>query len=220
MAFSPFSAQDFELMKTVREDQPLPQPLEAKINDLRQELGQYPEFQLDFFSKRIVRRPGMRGKDGLVFGQAKTLNQHWYLYVVGGEGDEVQLNIGMWEDHVRVGLGFHIGYARTSPFRVFQTFLSIRPPLPFRDAFYRCVERNGFGIEDVATKDAGEVLYRLETFALPPDDRTAFVFVGALWDVSEASTKSTEDYRNVFLELIPFYEELLLARGRYNFYPS
>lgn len=84
MAFSPFSVQDFELMKTVREDQPLPQPLEAKINDLRQELGQYPEYQLDFFSRRIVRRPGMRGKDGLVFGQAKTLDQHWYLYVVGG----------------------------------------------------------------------------------------------------------------------------------------
>lgn len=55
------------------------------------------------------------------------------------------MNIGMWEDHIRAGLGFHIGRARTSPFRVFQTFLSIRPPLPFRDAFYRCVEKTDLG---------------------------------------------------------------------------
>ncbi|MCL6559387.1 MAG: hypothetical protein K6U74_11445, partial [Firmicutes bacterium] len=186
MAFTPFDAQDFGLMSTVQAGQPLPPQLKAKINDLRRELGQYPEYQLGFFSKRIVRRPNMRGDGGLVFGPARPSDQHWFLYVVGGDGDEVQLNIGMWPDYIRVGLGFQIGRTarpKIPAFRVFQTFLGVRPPLPFREAFYRCVEKNRFGIEDIPTKDADEVLYRLETFVVPADDAPVFVFVGALWNV-------------------------------------
>lgn len=86
----------------------------------------------------------MRGDSGLVFGPARSGDQHWYLYVVGGDGDEVQLNIGMWPDYIRVGLGFQIGRTarpKIPAFRLFQTFLGVRPPLPFREAFYRCVEK-------------------------------------------------------------------------------
>jgi hypothetical protein len=46
---------------------PIPQPLAGKITDLRQDLGLFLEFQLDFFRRHVVRRPGMRGSDGLVF---------------------------------------------------------------------------------------------------------------------------------------------------------
>jgi hypothetical protein len=221
MAFVPFYEQDFALMSTVRKDA-IPAALEAKISDLRQELGQFPEYQLDFFSKRIVRRPNMRGDSGLVFGPPRSGAGHWYLYVVGGDQDQVQLNIGMFTTYIRVGLGFQIG-RQVSPkmpaFQLFQTFLGIRPPLPFRDAFYRCVERNGFRIEDTATRDADDVLRRLETFVVPADASPVFVFIGALWGPSEAESKQVGDFRRVLLELMPFYEELLLAGGRYQFYP-
>jgi hypothetical protein len=51
----------------------------------------------------------MRGNRGLVFGPARSGRQHWYPFVVGGDQDQVQLNIGMWTSHIRVGLGFMIG---------------------------------------------------------------------------------------------------------------
>lgn len=220
MSFTPFDINDFNLMNHVSYGS-IPSPLDSKIEKLRKGLGTYPEYQLEFFSRRIVRRPGMRGRDGLVFGPPRSDEKHWYLYVVGGDQDQVQLNIGMWPDYIRVGLGFMIG-RQVSPkipaFQIFQTFLFVRPPLPFRDAFYSCVERNKFAIEDLNTKDTDELLHRLETYVIPIDSSPVFVFVGALWDVNEASTKELEDYRKVFLELMPFYEELLLAGGRYSFY--
>ena len=221
MAFVPFDVQDFALMNIVQKDS-IPGPLQAKISDLRDELGRFPEYQLDFLSKRVVRRPNMRGYGGLVFGPPRGSVKHWYLSIVGGDQDQVQLNIGMWAPHIRVGLGFQIG-RQVSPkmpaFQLFQTFLGVRPPLPFRDAFYRCVERNAFRIEDTPTRDADDVLHRLETFVVPADDSPVFVFVGALWDPSQAATQRVDDYRRVFLELMPFYEELLLAGGRYQFHP-
>lgn len=135
------------------------------------------------------------------------------------------MNIGMWPGCLRVGLGFQIG-RQVSPkmpaLQIFQTFLGARPPLPFRDAFYRSVERNGFDIELKAerktTKDADEVLHQLETFVVPADDSPVFAFVGALWEASQAETKGAEKFRGVFRELMPFYEELLLAGGRYEFH--
>ena len=220
MPFVPFDAQDFAMMASVA-DGKIPEPLEAKITELRRALGQFPEYQLDVFAKRIVRRPNMRGRDGLVFGPPRADQQHWYLFVVGGDQDQVQLNIGMWPQYIRVGLGFQIG-RQVSPkmpaFHLLQTFLGARPPLPFRDDFYRCVERNHFGIEDVPTQNTDDLLHRLETFVVPADDPPVFIFVGALWGSDEAKIKDAEAYRNVFLQLMPFYEELLLAGGRYAFH--
>ncbi|MDI7259172.1 MAG: hypothetical protein QME90_04525, partial [Thermodesulfobacteriota bacterium] len=108
MPFTLFNKDDFALMTNVTY-RSIPPPLEVKIEELRNGLGQFPEYQIDFFSKRIVRRPAMRGRDGLVFGPPRSDEKHWYLYVVGGDQDQVQLNIGMWPDYIRVGLGFQIG---------------------------------------------------------------------------------------------------------------
>jgi hypothetical protein len=163
----------------------------------------------------------MRGADGLVFGNPRAYGGHWFLFVVGGDQDQVQLNIGMFAEYIRVGLGFMIGRQvapKIPAFYILQSFLGMRPPLPFRDGFYNCVQKNNFQIEDVPTRDTDELLHRLETHVVPSDDTTVFVFVGALWDVAAAATKALDDYRSVFLELMPFYEELLLAGGRYAFY--
>lgn len=220
MLFVPFDGRDFDAMASVDKGQ-IPESLEAKITDLRKDLGQFPEYHVDFFRKRIVRRPTMRGREGLVFGPPRAETQHWYLFVVGGDQDQVQLNIGMWPDYIRVGLGFQIG-RQVSPkmpaFQLLQTFLGARPPLPFRDAFHRCMEENNFGIEGIRTQSTDELVHRLETFVVPADGSPVFVFVGALWGRDEAEKKDVEAYRNVFLQLMPFYEELLLAGGRYAFY--
>lgn len=220
MSFTPFDINDFNLMNHVSSDS-IPPILKNKIEELRKGLGIYPEYQIEFFSKRIVRRPTMRGHDGLVFGPPRNDEKHWYLYVVGGNQDQIQLNIGMFPDYIRVGLGFMIG-CQVSPkipaFQIFQTFLSIRPSLPFRDAFYSCVKRNKFVIEDINTKDTDELLHRLETYVIHSDRSPVFVFIGAIWDMRDTSTKNLEDYRKVFLDLMPFYEEILLAGGRYSFY--
>lgn len=221
MSFTPFNGQDFKQTAALVEGGTVPNPLAEKIENLRQGLATFPEFQLDFFSKRIVRRPKMQGDHGLVFGKPRTYDGHWFLYVVGGDQDQVQLNIGMNEEYIRVGMGFMIGRQvkpKIPAFYIFQSFLGMRPPLPFRDAFYKCVQRNNFKIEDIKTKDADELLHRLETYVIPSDDTAVFVFVGALWNKDDASTKGLNDYRSVFSELMPFYEELLLAGGRYAFY--
>ncbi|WP_155990782.1 hypothetical protein [Thermacetogenium phaeum] len=193
---------------------------------MRRDLCSFPEYDLEFFRKRIVRR-SMRGDKGMVFGPPRTHDEHWFLYTVGGgDQDEVQLNIGMYPEYIRVGLGFQIGRQvapKIPAFRVFQTFLGVRPPLPFRAAFYYCVARNGFGIEiqgDPKKVGPDDVLRYLETYVVPADGSPVFVFVGALWDVQEAANKTIDAYREVFLELMPFYEELLLAGGRYVFYSS
>ena len=221
MAFTPFDEADFGLMAKVEDGSPIPEPLAQNIEELRNGLAAFPEYDLEFFRKRIVRRPNMRGSGGLVFGPPRATDGHWFLFVVGGDQDQVQLNIGMWEEYIRVGLGFQIGRQvapKIPAFHLFQTFLGSRPPLPFRDAFFACVERNKFGIEGLPTKDADDVLHRLETYVVPSDDSPVFVFVGALWDVAAAKDKGIVDYRGAFLELMPFYEELLLAGGRYSFY--
>jgi hypothetical protein len=220
--FLPFVAEDFAQMTQIPEGGPIPEPLAGKIMDLRQGLGSFPEFQLDFFSRRVVRRPGMRGADRLVFGWPRPSPGHWFLFVVGGDQDQVQLNIGMYADYIRVGMGFMIGRQvapKIPAFYVLQSFLGMRPPLPFRDALYNCIEKNHFQIEDIRTKDTDETLHRLETYVIPSDEETVFVFLGALWDTATASTKSLHSYRSIFLQLMPFYEELLLAGGRYQFYP-
>jgi len=221
MAFQSFNASDFLQCGTITTGGPIPNPLDAKIQELRKGLDNFPEFKLDFFKKRIVRRPAMRGDGGLVFGQPRAYDGHWFTFVVGGDQDQVQLNIGMFKDYIRVGLGFMMGRQvapKIPAFHVLQSFLGMRPPLPFRDAFYSCVKKNNFQIEDPPIRDADEVLHRLETFVVPPDKDTVFVFVGAIWDVVTAPTKSVDDYRTVFLELMPFYEELLMAGGRYSFH--
>lgn len=221
MPFIPFTAQDFAQTAQIADGGPIPAPLAQKITDLRQGLGTCPEFQLDFFRRRIVRRPGMHGSNGLVFGQPRAYAGHWFLFVVGGDQDQVQLNVGMFADYIRVGMGFMIGRQvapKIPAFHVFQSFIGMRPPLPFRDALYRCIERNQFRIESVQTKDADETLHRLETYVVPADGETVFVFLGAMWDPPTAATKSLDAFRSVFLELMPFYEELLLAGGRYRFY--
>jgi len=221
MPFTPFDAADFAQTAALPYGGPIPDRLATKIEDLRQELASFPEFQLDFFRKRIVRRPGMRGYGGLVFGYPRVYDGHWFLFVVGGDQDQVQLNIGMFEDYIRVGMGFMIGRQvapKIPAFYVLQSFLGMRPPLPFRDAFYNCVQRNTFQIEGVPTRDVDELLHRLETHVIPSDGETVFVFVGAIWDVATAAAKGINDFRSVFLELMPFYEELLLAGGRYKFH--
>jgi len=53
---------------------------------------------------------------------------------------------------------------------------------------------------------------------VPADAEPHFVFVGALWKPPTAAKKSLADYRAVFRQLMPFYEELLLAGGRYVFH--
>lgn len=221
MPFTPFDTADFEQTAALPYGGSIPHHLTGKIEDLRQGLGRFPEFQLDFFRKRIVRRPGMRGHDGLVFGYPRVYDEHWFLFTVGGDQDQVQLNIGMFGDYIRVGMGFMIGRQvapKIPAFYVLQSFLGMRPPLPFRDSFYSCIQRNNFQIEDLPTKDVDELLHRLETHVIPSDNTTVFVFIGAIWDVATAATKGLNDFRSVFLELMPFYEELLLAGGRYTFY--
>jgi hypothetical protein len=219
MPFTPFTQSEFQAMQSVAAGT-YPPGLAQKIDDLRRELGTFPEFELDFFRKRIVRRPNMRGDQGLVFGPPRWTTGHWFLFVVGGDQDQAQLNIGMWADYIRVGLGFQIG-RQVSPkipaFQIFQTFLGVRPPLPFRDAFYQAVKRNAFQIEDQPSGTPDDVLYRLETYVIPADRDPVFVFIGALWDPPTAANKNAGDFRGVFQELLPFYEELMLAGGRYTF---
>jgi hypothetical protein len=221
MSFASFDSSDFDQTATISDGGPIPYPLAEKIKALREGLGAYPEFELEFFRKRIVRRPGMRGSDGLVFGPPRAYEGHWFLFVVGGDQDQVQLNIGMFKDYIRVGIGFQIGRQvapKIPAFYVLQSFLGTRPPLPFRDALYNAIQRNGFEIEGVQTRDADELLHRLETFVIPSDIEPTFVFLGAIWDVAKAVTKTLDDYRTVFRELMPYYEELLLAGGRYQFH--
>ncbi len=220
MSFSPFTAADFQSMKSATTTS-APSVISRKIEDLRRDLGSFPEYHLDFFGKRIRRR-AMRGRQGLAFGQPHwEVDEHWYLYNVGGDQDQVQLNIGMWPTYIRVGLGFQIG-RQVSPkipaFQLMQTFLGLRPPLPFRNAFYQVVKKNAFQIEGLQPGTPDEVLQHLETYVVPADSGPIFVFVGALWDPTAACSKVASDYRSVFLELLPFYEELILAGGRYIFH--
>lgn len=105
LSFTPFDRGDFTQIRSVASGS-MPPTLKAKIDSLRQSLGAYPEFDLKTFSSRVVRRPNVRGDAGLVLGQARAVDQHWFTYVVGGDQDEVQLNIGMFETHIRVGIGF------------------------------------------------------------------------------------------------------------------
>ena len=226
MAFSAFTKEDFKLTGQIKPGS-IPDQLSNKIDDLRRELDQFPELKLDFFRNRIRRAPNMLGRDGLIFGRPRDdYAGHWYLYNVRGDQDQVQFNIGMFYTekykYIRVGLGFQIGTQRSPKppaFRVLQTFLGVRPPLPFRDAFYNCVKEYGFQIEDFDNKGADEIINRLETYVIPPDEGTVFIFIGKLWTIDEAITKTATDFREVFLKLMPFYEELILAGGRYNFYP-
>jgi len=103
----------------------------------------------------------------------------------------------------------------------------VRPPLPFRDFLHDCIKRNDFEIERDPSleiphiRGADEVIHWLETYVVRERDEWNydFVFLGALWDAKTAATKKIIDYHNVFTELMPFYEELLLAGGRYHFDP-
>lgn len=164
----------------------------------------------------------MRGHKGSIFGPARTEGSHWYLFNTGGDQDEIQLNIGMWPTHIRLGIGFQIGRQvvhKLPAFLTFQALLGHRPPLPFRDALLKCLERNGFAIEDRGNPVKGTPEYLvqyLETYVLPHNQKT-FVLIGALWEPPVAATKTVEDYRRVFLELMPFYEALILVSGRMTF---
>ena len=223
MPSTPFETQDFAQTAKISGDL-IPEPLATKINEFRHGLGSFPEFELDFFRKRVRRHPEMRGKDGLVFGRPRAIyDGHWFLFTVGGDQDEVQLGVGMWSDKIRVGMGFQIGRQvepKMPVFRVLQSFLGMRPPLPFRDALYRSIKRNKFLLieyseEEQHVMDADEILRRLETLVVSGE---TYVFLGSLWDAETASSKTLDDYRLIFREFMPFYEELLLAGGRYEFY--
>jgi hypothetical protein len=65
--------------------------------------------------------------------------------------------------------------------------------------------------------DPHTIIQHLETFVVPADSEPVFVFIGALWSPEESATKEITDYRKVFREILPFYEELILAGGRYVF---
>lgn len=210
-------------MERVNRNQ-MPTSLKDKIDSLRYELGEFPEFQLAKFKHRIVRRPEMRGRDGLIFGPARATDRHWYLYTVGGDQDQVQLNIGMYRRHMRVGLGFQIGRQvnpKIPAFHLFQTFLGIRPPLPFRDAFLKAMERNRFSIEERGKTIIGkpkELLQRVETFVVPGDEEPTFILLGDIWPEQDAYSKTVGDFRHIFRELMPFYEALILMGGRFEYY--
>jgi hypothetical protein len=95
----------------------------------------------------------------------------------------------MRREHVHVGLGFMFGRAVTPKlpaFFVLQSFLGMRPPLPFRDALLKCIRDNNFRIWDESKKDPEEILHLLETYVIPSED---FVLLGAIWDPEEAASK-------------------------------
>ena len=224
MNFSPFSRSDFEEMKAASYEQ-RPPALKSKTEALRKALGAYPEFKLDFFKHRLARRPRMRGRQGLVFGPARWSDQHWYLFDVGGDQNQVQLNIGMFPDHIRVGLGFMIGRQvapKPPAFHVFQTFLGIRPPLPFRNALLEATRDHELRLEIQGNLDEpldpDQVLARLETYHVPPNETTVFVFLGHIWGAEEAESKAASKFREAFGCIMPFYEELILASASYYFH--
>lgn len=167
----------------------------------------------------------MRGHNGLVFGPARWVERHWFLFDVGGDQNQIQLNIGMFPSHVRVGLGFMIG-RQVSPkppaFRVFQTFLGLRPPLPFRNALLEACSQWNLRLEiqgDIEScRSADHIVSRLETFHVQANDETVFVFLGKIWEPDEAATKTASDYREAFRHVMPFYEEINLASGAYYFH--
>lgn len=168
MPFTPFDESDFSALQEVSKNS-IPDSLRLKIWDLRVGLGQFPEYNLDFFKNRIARRPGMYGSNGMVFGPPRLENQYWYFYTVGGDQDQVQLNIAMDPGYIRVGLGFMIGrqnIPKMPAFHVFQTFLCARPPIPFRDAFFECVKNNNLRLEGYESNDPKDIIQRLETYVV------------------------------------------------------
>jgi len=215
MSFEPFTKADFASMKRVREEG-IPASLAQKVDALRLALSEFPEFQDEQFRYLRGRRTRL-SDDGLIFRRAVAEEEHWYFYNRGGDQDQVQLNVGMWESYIRVGLGFQIG-RQVSPkqpaFHLLQTFVGMRPPLPFRDALYRCIERNQFGIEGQKNTNVDDVMHHLETYVVPPDDSPVFVFLGALWKPDVARQKTAAHYRQVFDQLLPFYQALILMAGR------
>ena len=223
MRFKPFSNADFERVGSLHYKEPS-RDLGVKTEALRAALGEFFEFEIDFFRHRLARRPQMRGRQGLVFGPARWDDQHWYLFDVGGDQAQVQLNIGMFPTHIRVGLGFMIGRQvapKPPAFQVFQAFLGNRPPLPFRNALWEAISANQLRVEIQgqveAQTGADEIIARLETYHVPPNEETVFVFLGYIWNPDEAATKNASDFRSAFGTIMPFYEDLILASGNYYF---
>ena len=202
-------------MKGVRQ-KVIPDSLRKKVDALRHSLTEFPEFQDEQFRYLRGRRTRL-SDDKLIFRRAVAGDEHWYFYNRGGDQDQIQLNNGMWESYIRVGLGFQIG-RQVSPkkpaFHLLQTFVGMRPPLPFRDALYRCIERNQFGIEGQTITNVDDVMLHLETYVVPADDSAVFVFLGALWKPDIASQKTVAQYRHVLDQLLPFYQALILMAGR------
>lgn len=222
MVFSPFDAFDFQQVTLLHGT--APQSLVDKTNELRRDLGAYPEFKLHFFRQRLARRPHMRGRNGLVFGPARWGDRHWFLYDVGGDQNQVQLNIGMCPNHIRVGLGFMIGRQvapKPPAFHVFQTFLALRPPLPFRNALLETIAQHGLRIEiqgqvEPAT-DPAAIVACLETYHVPSNKKeTVFVFLGHIWSPTEAAAKDAAAFRAALSHLLPFYEFLILGSGSFD----
>jgi len=214
MDFEPFQLSDFQQVELIRQKE-RPEALSAKVEALRRALAKFREFELNFFRHRLTRRPQMRGKNGLVFGPARWEGQHWYMFDVGGDQNEVQLNIGMFPKRIRVGLGFMIGrQVATKPpaFRLLQTFLGCRPPLPFRDALCKAVADHKLRIEirgQVQPQTEPEqVVARLEMYLVPPNEKTVFVFLGHIWSPEEAQAKDASCFRSALASVMPFYEAL------------
>lgn len=227
--FAPFTATDFSQVAHLVWGGAIPSPLRDKIDALRTELGGFKEFAPDYFRCRIARKENAKYAEGLVFGGPRVQDGHWFLYNVGGDQDQVQLNIGMYKDLIRVGLGFMLGRAaRPKPpaFTVLQQLLSARPALPFRQILTDLLQRRAdFGIacpDGFLTRSTGyraqDLVQWLETH-VPPANETTFILVGALWDPAQASTKHVEDYREVFCSLMPVYEALIILSARCVFIP-
>jgi hypothetical protein len=133
----------------------------------------------------------------------------------------------MFETHLRVGLGFMMGRQvalKMPAFRLFQLFLGLRPPIPFRSAFHECIEQNKFSLEIRGEPKFGmvgraeEVIGFLETYSPPADEEPIFLLVGALWKPKEAVEKSAQDFRNIFRTLLPSYEAIILMGGRFSYF--
>jgi hypothetical protein len=221
--FALFDEKDLELTRRLTPDEPMPPELADKIETLRRALSQYPEFQVSSFKRHLLRRGDTVATDHVVFSPPQKHAGHWYSYSMGGEFDQVHLNIGMWPTHFRVGLGFAVGQSVKSAlpaFRQFQGFLGMRPPLMFRDAFYKCVKRNNFGLEDSGLPywgDAHDILMRLETYVAPDAKEAGILLVvGSLWKSEVLARKTVADMRKSLRELLPFYEALVLMAGRFQ----
>lgn len=220
-----FTEEDFKLMNNVRNEQSCPQDLKEKIARLRHELSAFPEFNLPYFDRRIRKFGSMKRQTGnMLFGEPHFGEKYWYLFNVGGEGDQMQLNIGMSPDYLRVGVAFIASgkaVARRLPgFERFKT--AVLHNLYVNRGFKDCVSNNSFKVEDQPELDSPNKITDWLSQLTPEDlKERAFLFIGSLWKPTEGAAKTVADFRKVFHALLPFYELTMISLEprRMIFYP-